>query len=329
MNLIKIRSVAINAVEKACRACLEIQSQLISQDTINKKDQSPVTVGDYTVQALVINEIIKNLEEEYPFIAEEDSKTLSSEKDVEDKVLSFFNRFSGESFDGKQLGSILDKGNKKKTISNTNRWWTLDPIDGTLGFLRKDQYAVALALMEDNKPILGILGCPSLPISKGSEEKGCIFVGMKGSGSFMKPLSNIQTEQSISVSDKSDPTKAVFTESFVSRGFGHELNQKISKDMGVTEEPLKIDSQCKYAMVARGDSDCYLRLTQMDYRECIWDHAAGHIIVEEAGGVVTDFKGNQLDYSKGYKLEDNVGIVCSNKNLHNPLFESIKKSIQL
>ncbi|KAM9962223.1 hypothetical protein ACTFIW_003427 [Dictyostelium discoideum] len=327
-NLVKIRSVAIKAVEKACIACLDIQKQLISEDTINKKDQSPVTVGDYTVQALVINELLKGLDEEYPIIAEEDSKTLSSQKDVESKVLSFFNRYSNESFEESQLSSLLDKGNKKKNLNSSNRWWTLDPIDGTLGFLRKDQYAVALALMEDNKPILGILGCPNLPVSKGSTEKGCIFVGLKNKGSFMIKLSNLDQEEPINVSNQSDPTKAIFTESFVSRGFGHELNQKISTSMGVTAEPLKIDSQCKYAMVARGDSDCYLRLTQLDYKECIWDHAAGHIIVEEAGGIVTDFKKQQLDYSKGFKLENNVGIVCSNKLLNDSLFDSIKKSIQ-
>jgi len=78
---------------------------------------------------------------------------------------------------------------------------------------------------------------------------------------------------------------------------------------------FRIDSQCKYAMVARGDSDVYLRLSSLDYRwvqfglalvfvymiyrEMIWDHAAGVLIVEEAGGKVVDFRGNSLDFSVG------------------------------
>ncbi|KAF2071421.1 hypothetical protein CYY_007265 [Polysphondylium violaceum] len=331
-GLIKIRNVAVQAVEKACFACLEIQSQMVTDDTINKKDQSPVTVGDYTVQALIINEILNNLDEEYPFIAEEDSKTLSEQKDVQTKVLSFFNKFSHTAINEQQLSALLDKGTNRDAIKSSKRWWTLDPIDGTLGFLRKDQYAVALALMEDNKPILGVLGCPSLPVSFADQSlgKGCVFVALSKEGSFMKTLSDPSKETKISVSSKSDPSKAIFTESYVSRGFAGELNSNISKNMGVVDqEPLKIDSQCKYAMVARGDSDVYVRLTNLDYRECIWDHAAGQIIVEEAGGIVKDFKGNDLDYSVGYKLENNVGIACSNKSLYTPLTQAIKKSIDL
>eukprot|EP01132_Coremiostelium_polycephalum_P006221 gene6221-7748_t len=336
MSLVQLRRSALKAVENACRACIDIQKKLITDDTIVKKDQSPVTIGDYTAQALVIDELVNSVGSSdlvYPIIAEEDSSTLNSQPDVKSKVLSFFNSFtSNTSIDGDQLCTLLDKGNNTKNTSTFKRWWTLDPIDGTLGFLRKDQYAVALALMEDNEPIIGVLGCPSLPVSmKDVEgERGCIFIAVKGQGSFMIKLSDsTANEVPISVSDKSDPTKSIFTESYVSRGFGPELNTKISNSMGVTEPPLKIDSQCKYAMVARGDSDIYLRLTQLEYKECIWDHAAGHIIVEEAGGVVRDFKGNKLDYSVGHKLLNNVGIVCSNKNLLEKLRVSIQNSISL
>ncbi|GAM19362.1 hypothetical protein SAMD00019534_025370 [Acytostelium subglobosum LB1] len=327
----KLRSIAINAVQQACVACLDIQHNLVNEETISKKDQSPVTVGDYTVQALVIDMLLRGATEhgeleEYSIVAEEDADTLSQQPDVQSKVLSYYNKYADTPINGERLATLLDKGKAKKPT--TKRWWTLDPIDGTLGFLRRDQYAIALALMEDNVPILGVLGCPSLPISKGSIERGCIFVASKGAGSFMRTLQDVN-EVSVKVSQQSDTSKAVFTESFVSRGFGHELNSKISNNLGVKSEPLKIDSQCKYAMVARGDSDIYLRLTQLDYKECIWDHAAGAIIVEEAGGIVRDFRGNKLDYSVGRKLDNNIGIVCSNNILYTPLTNAIKESIQL
>ncbi|EFA75759.1 3',5'-bisphosphate nucleotidase [Heterostelium album PN500] len=326
----KLRSIAIKAVQQACIACVEIQSHLVNEETINKKDKSPVTVGDYTVQALVIESLLSSTqalgESEYSIVAEEDADTLAEQPDVQNKVLEYFNRYNASKpIDASRLSELLDKGKIKNPT--TKRWWTLDPIDGTLGFLRRDQYAVALALMEDNKPILGILGCPSLPIASNTpNDKGCILIAQKGAGSFIRHIER-DDEQPIHVSTQSDSSQAIFTESYVSRGFGHELNSKISKNLGVTRDPLRIDSQCKYAMVARGDSDIYLRLTELAYKECIWDHAAGHIIVEEAGGQVFDFQGKPLDYSVGRKLDNNIGIVCSNSNLYPALKESIKKSI--
>lgn len=62
--------------------------------------------------------------------------------------------------------------------------WTLDPIDGTKGFLRGGQYAVCLALIVDGKVVLGVIGCPNLPVESDYPDgpKGCIFVAVKGQG---------------------------------------------------------------------------------------------------------------------------------------------------
>lgn len=65
------------------------------------------------------------------------------------------------------------------------RCWTIDPIDGTLGFLRKEQYAVCLALIVDGVVELGILACPNLGSeSVGDESKGVLFLARKGEGSY-------------------------------------------------------------------------------------------------------------------------------------------------
>lgn len=217
------------------------------------------------------------------------------------------------------------EGVRSRSPPSCKRWWTLDPIDGTLGFLRRDQYAIALALMEDNKPILGLLGCPSLPLSKDNkEQQGCILLASKGDGAYIRSLDS-DTETKISVSSQADPKLAVFTESYVSRGFAHELNRGVTERLQVQAEPLRIDSQCKYAMVARGDSDVYLRLSSLEYKENIWDHAAGAFIVQEAGGDVVDFHGKPLDYSQGTKLTKNIGIVCTNKALLARVLEALPK----
>ena len=64
--------------------------------------------------------------------------------------------------------------------------WVLDPVDGTKGFLRGDQYSVCLALIVDGIVQLGVVGCPNLPVnSKFPEgEKGCLFIAEKGQGAF-------------------------------------------------------------------------------------------------------------------------------------------------
>lgn len=64
--------------------------------------------------------------------------------------------------------------------------WALDPIDGTKGFLRGEQFAVCLALIVDGQVQLGVMGCPNLPIDAANQdgEKGCLFITVKGQGAF-------------------------------------------------------------------------------------------------------------------------------------------------
>ncbi len=97
--------------------------------------------------------------------------------------------------------------------------------------------------------------------------------------------------------------------------------------LGITQPSLRLDSQAKYGVVARGDAAIYLRLPSPrtpEYRERIWDHAAGALIVEEAGGRVTDALGTDLDFSRGRQLSQNRGIVVSNGFLHSVILDEIQ-----
>ena len=69
--------------------------------------------------------------------------------------------------------------------------WTIDPIDGTKGFLRGGQYAVCLSLIVDAQVRLGVIGCPNLPADPANPEskRGCIFVAVKGCGAEQVPFS--------------------------------------------------------------------------------------------------------------------------------------------
>mmetsp|Transcript_9497 Transcript_9497/g.14145 ORF Transcript_9497/g.14145 Transcript_9497/m.14145 type:complete len:95 (-) Transcript_9497:259-543(-) len=74
-----------------------------------------------------------------------------------------------------------------------------------------------------------------------------------------------------------------------------------------------MDSQAKYAVLARAGAEIYLRLPKPGYVEWIWDHAAGNVVITEAGGQMTDVDGNDIDFSLGAKLSPNVrGILGSN-----------------
>ena len=89
---------------------------------------------------------------------------------------------------------------------------------------------------------------------------------------------------------------------------------------------MRLDSQCKYAVVARGQADAYLRMpTSKTYVEKIWDHAAGSIIATEAGAVVTDINGAALDFTHGRQLETNRGVVCAVPHVHGQIIEAIER----
>jgi 3'-phosphoadenosine 5'-phosphosulfate (PAPS) 3'-phosphatase len=86
-----------------------------------------------------------------------------------------------------------------------------------------------------------------------------------------------------------------------------------------------MDSQCKYGIVARGEASIYLRL--MSYKSWIWDQAAGAIIVEEAGGMVTDMYGKTLDFSQGRRLFHNSGVVATNGILHETVLAVMQEAL--
>ena len=94
--------------------------------------------------------------------------------------------------------------------------------------------------------------------------------------------------------------------------------------MGISAEPYRIDSQCKYGAVARGDASIYLRLpTRADYVEKIWDHAAGKLVVELAGGRVTDVHGAPLDFTRGSRLSANAGVIATSGRFHDEVVAAV------
>lgn len=325
----KERSVAIEAVRKACGLCQAVQAALVSEETLAKKDKSPVTVADFGAQAVVIAEILDAFGDE-KIVGEEDASDLRTPAgaDVKDKVVRHVQAIRPDRNE-EQILNAIDHGTYEGGA--TGRHWTLDPIDGTKGFLRGEQYAIALALIEDGQIVLGVLGCPNLPVdaNKSNSKHGCLFVAVKGEGALMRTVDDA-AEKPVSVTQVTDVTQASFCESVESGHSSHGHAAQIAELLGVTAPPYRIDSQCKYAAVARGDASIYLRLpTRADYQEKIWDHAAGWMVVNEAGGKVTDVRGEPLDFSLGRTLKNNKGVVATNGKLHDEVIAAVRKVLQM
>jgi 3'-phosphoadenosine 5'-phosphosulfate (PAPS) 3'-phosphatase len=316
------REVAVQAVREAARLCWAVAGE-ISPEVLAKKDKSPVTVADFGSQALIARTLLEVFPDD-PIIAEEDSAELRLPENatILDQVLRHVRdvRAAGASDmapDGEEVCRWIDRGG---TSEYRDRFWTLDPIDGTKGFLRGEQYAVALALITEGQVAVAALACPGLD---------AVFYAVRAEGAFVLPLEaraegDAGPPVRAHVSGHDDPAAARFCESVESGHSAHGDAASIAARLGMTAPPLRMDSQAKYAIVARGEADIYLRLpTRADYREKIWDHAAGALIVAESGGTVTDIHGKPLEFHHGRELVANRGVVVTNGRLHDRVLEAI------
>jgi 3'(2'), 5'-bisphosphate nucleotidase len=204
----------------------------------------------------------------------------------------------------------------------------LDPLDGTKGYLRGGQYAVALARIEHGQVTLGVLGCPSLASETGSHSGnlGTVAVAVRGQGAWCTALDAPDEPRPMQVSDCADPARARLMRSFESGHTNTGQIDAIARALGVQAEPVRMDSQAKYAVLAGGGAELLFRLLSpkaLEYKEKIWDQAAGSIILEEAGGRVTDLEGRPLDFTAGRTLANNTGLLASNNRLHEPALRAI------
>jgi 3'(2'), 5'-bisphosphate nucleotidase len=171
--------------------------------------------------------------------------------------------------------------------------WTLDPIDGTKGFLRGGQYAVCLALIIDARVELGIIGCPNLPSTPPPpsspqsttttavesandddaqiQDRGALFVAVRGHGAYQLPLQPIpttpQSPPPTTASRSTMPARGLqrlsmprlalhdlsFLESVEKAHAALDTNALVATRLGVRAAPVRMDSQAKYAALVRGD----------------------------------------------------------------------------
>jgi len=311
---------AVAAAVAAARVCQWVQQRLVSGEAVLKQDRSPVTVADFAAQA-VIDHVLGERVPEVPVVAEEQAEALRRDDGLRRQVLE------AVATELPHLGpeGVLKAIDRGSFAGGTEgRFWAVDPIDGTKGFLRREQYAVAIALIEGGEVVLGVLACPALPVTLDSPGvPGCLLAGVRGEGAWMQPLGGPGRTR-LAVDPESDPRRAVVCESVESGHSSHADSARVTALLGTTSPPVRMDSQCKYALLARGEASVYLRLpTRADYQEKIWDHAAGALLIEEAGGRVTDVRGYPLDFSRGRTLAANRGVIATNGHLHDAVLAAV------
>ncbi|KFK32227.1 hypothetical protein AALP_AA6G214300 [Arabis alpina] len=338
---------AIDAVDRACRLCIDVKRSLFSSEEkiLEKNDQTPVTIADFGVQALVSLELSK-LFPLIPLVAEEDSLFLRENNLVSYVVSEVKEKVSigDDKLSDSDVLEAIDRGGKDAyTFCNKPAtYWVLDPIDGTRGFLKGDDalYVVGLALVVDNEIVLGVMGCPNWTGDSSDGSTGTLMVSHIGCGTWSKRLQNVTGKVSgdwtrCFVDDCGLVNKARFcipeSETWKSLPLSGLFDARIDSDDLHHKEilllPTCCGSLCKYLMVASGRASVFILRTKTQRTIKAWDHAVGIICVHEAGGKVTDWEGDEInleeDQSERRIIFPAGGVVVSNGSLHHQILEMI------
>lgn len=330
---------ASEAVREATRFLRGADPRAIAY-TFAKADGSPVTVADFVVQACVAFRLGRDLPAD-PLVAEEDASALraGAPSEVGDQVLRLVRQIlPGTGVEKEQLLAWIDRG---RDVCG-RRFWTLDPIDGTRGLLRGSQYVIALALVVDGRVEIGVVGCPRLSMtnasaahSDGSDHAGRaavdegadggIAIAVRNRGAWWMPLDSDRLAP-LSVSSESDPARTRALHSRESRHSDVGELHRVLRGLHSSAPPVLMDGQTKHVLVAAGAAELLMRIPlDPAYREAIWDEAAGTLLVQEAGGRVTDLDGRPLDFTTGRHLLRNTGLIASNGLLHDAVLGVVRE----
>ena len=188
---------------------------------------------------------------------------------------------------------VSEESSSNKSNNNLNDFWLIDPIDGTHDYINdKDEFTLNAALIINKKPKIGIIYAPA---------KKRLFYTY-GNGSSFELINNKEIKIKCEKKTKINQIKAV--------SYSEKLKPLIAdfhNKFGVTDYQ-KMKSSLKFCVIAAGEFDLYIA----EPRASEWDIAAGHAILENAGGIITDFENNEILYGK--KDFKNPGLILKRSN---------------
>jgi 3'(2'), 5'-bisphosphate nucleotidase len=191
--------------------------------------------------------------------------------------------------------------------ASRKRVWMIDPIDGTWGFIKKDgDFGVQIGLTVGSEVILGVV---FLPVHN------TLYFAAKGAGAFM--IQNEEAPQRLEVSGKTD-----FTEMLLASSRNHRSPKmhRIIEDFGFRQEIQRGSVGVKIGLIAQQICDVYIHLSP---RTKFWDTCAPQIILEEAGGRMTDLFGSPLRYDL-HDVQNHNGIIATNGAAHDETVRHLK-----
>lgn len=291
---------AINLVKKAYKIPEWFKEKGFK--SFEKKDQSPVTLADLATQIYIISEI-KNFFPEDKIIAEEEGSFINLKTE---KVIS--ECFSDLDIDINNLHEMINYSG-----SETNREWSVDPIDGTQGYIKGLSYAIGIGFMVDSDPKIGAISVPNY-----NEEGLAIFYAIKNSGAYAsyggREFKKIKVSTQVSLKDSVLCISLHYNKPWV---------LEFSKQVGI-DKLIRIDSMLKFCKIADASADLYIKPIDLEH-SFSWDFLPGDLIVREAGGKVTDsnnkpiwFEGNALRWSE-------PAVIASNGIIHDKVVNHLKK----
>ena len=304
------------AVRDAAKLCRLVQDNFLSANTKADGDHSePVTIADYGSQAI----ICRALQQHYPddaVIAEESGAQFSQlvSADQRAQIAQLLSQVLRQTVAESELIAWLDFGAGRKAA----RTWVIDPIDGTKGFLARRHYAIACGLLLDGQVADGIVAAPGY-----NDGEGALFYTRDGA-CYRAPLAAGDGTR-VTVSRRQNAADIIAAQSFERAHASKSRMARARELAGLGKvRVLELDSMEKYALVACGDADLYMRLPRAGsrYAHKIWDHAAGAALVQAAGGAATDLDGGPLDFSQGETLP-NPGMIISNGAHHQRVVQAV------
>ena len=316
---------ALDAAHAACRAVAAVgsPSDFGASGVVEKGAAGPLTLADLASQAAAIATLRASLGPSARFVAEESAEEVEANGGAE--LLGRVARILRDAgVAGLAPGTATDAAGVREALScgghagGSDRFWAIDPLDGTKGYLRGGQFAIAIALVEAGRPVVGVLGLPRLADAGTGTGAGVLVAASLGHGAEQRAIGG-RASSPLRARDWSPGMPIRLAGSVEkSHSASDDLESAVSR-LGAVD-PVRVDSQAKYALVARGDADAYVRRSpSAGYREWIWDHAAGALVATESGCTVTDTLGTPLDFSRGRRLEASTGILCAPPRLHRAL----------
>lgn len=335
---------AISAVQQAARLS---QSLISARDkgTIQKDDLSPVTVGDFAIQAL----LTAALHSAFPddgFVGEESADELRADGVLCDRVWEAVNEFAEVLPESKErMCEMIDWcGNGSPSAEEERRLWVVDPIDGTKTFVQGRMYAINVALLQGGKQVLSVVACPVLstdataPLSNDTVDPtrtGCILFAVRGCGAYVRPLPGAAGEVEVRRLEALDETLAIPDLKMVTSvyeadsGVG-EVHKAVAEKLGIAYPGSDLLAWVlRWVSLALGLANVTVWVyKRRDRLAKIWDHAGAMLLFEEVGGKVTDVDGKDISLSAGRKMSANYGWVAAPRHLHDSVLKAVQETLR-